>query len=158
MEQPQTKRMKSGWLFIVVILALLLVLLPGRTAQGAAASTCQCVDYVKNRFKLTGVSGNAKDFGAYLSKNGFKQVYKPKVGAVAVMQPEFGQYVSSYGHVSVITAVGGDTNNWQITTVGANQGATKVTGYNCSNVGTVKWGKYPKSWGATKISYWMPPK
>ena len=155
--QPHTRRMKSRWLFILVILALLLVLFPERTAQ-AAVSSCQCVDYVKHRFHLTGISGNAKDFGPYLSKNGFKQVSAPQVGAVAVMQSAFGQYVSSYGHVSVITAVSGDSKYWQITTLGANQGGKKLTQYSCSNVGKVKWGQYLKSWGADKITYWVPPK
>jgi len=153
---PQSKRMKPGWQFFVLILALLLVLYPPQTAQ-AAGSSCQCVDYVKHRFNLTGNSPNAKSFGSYLMKNGFTQVSAPQIGAVAVQQPAFGQGVSSYGHVSVITAVSKDGKFWQITTIGANQARKMTTQYHCSNVGTVKWAKYPQSWGADKIAYWIPP-
>ena len=154
--QPHSKRLRSRWLFIMAILALLLVLIPQRTAQ--AASSCQCIDYVRHRFNLTGKSANARSFGPYLAKNGFTQVSDPQVGAVAVQQPAFGQGVSSYGHVSVITAVSSVGNYWQITTVGANQARKKYTSYSCSNVGTVLWGKYPKSWGNDRISYWVPPR
>jgi hypothetical protein len=152
-----SKRMRPGWLYLVGILALLVVLIPQKTVQ-ASASSCQCVDYVKNRFHLTGRSRSAKDFASYLKANGFTQVSSPQVGAVAVQQPAFGQGVSTLGHVSVITAVSSVGKYWQITTIGANQARKKTTQYNCSNVGVVLWGKYPKSWGADKITYWAPPK
>ena len=152
----QSKRMKPSWLFFVLIIALLLGLYPQKTVQ-AAVSSCQCVDYVKHRFNLMGNSTNAKNFAAYLMKNGFTQVSTPQVGAVAVQQPAFGQGVSSSGHVSVITAVSKDGKFWQITTIGANQARKMTTQYHCSNVGTVKWAKYPQSWGADKIAYWIPP-
>jgi len=157
--QQQSKRMRSSWLYLAMMLALLLALCPQKTAQ-AAASSCQCVDYVRNRFHLTGRSRSAKDFGSYLKANGFTQVSSPQVGAVAVQQPAFGQGVSTTsGHVSVITAVSNLGKYWQITTIGANQGRRKTTTqYNCSNVGVTLWGKYPKTWGADKITYWAPPR
>lgn len=154
--QQQFNRMNRTWLIFVVILSLMLVFYPQKTAQ-AAGSSCQCVDYVRHRFNLTGNSGYAMNFGSFLQAKGFTQSSTPRVGAVAVMQPAFGQGVSTAGHVSVITAVKSVGKYWQITTIGANQSRKRSAQYNCSNVGTVLWGRYPKSWGANRITYWISP-
>ena len=151
--------LKSSWRIATILLVLLLVLYPQKIVQAAAASTCQCTAYIQHRFGITGGGPYAKDYGPFLKTKGFKQLSSPEVGAVAVMQPSFGWGVSTVaGHVSVITAVANLGKYWQITTIGANQSSAHMTQDGCTNVGYVTWPKYPKSWGANRISYWLPPK
>lgn len=142
-------------LLVVSILALVLTA-PGSSVQ--AATPCECVQYIKNRYQLSGSiggSGGAKDMGAYLRDRGFVQLYSPFVGAVVILKPAFGHGVNAtYGHVAVITAVQDLGADWRITIKGANQGGTISTEYECTNVSYWQPSSYAKSFGTDKIEYW----
>lgn len=119
------------------------------------ASGCQCVDYIKNRFNLSGNMVNAKDMGSILIANGFKKITAPQVGAVVVFQPGFGSSFSPNGHVAVITTaptlIGSNWSGLQIES--ANQPQVGwMTKYNCTNVSDEPIGTYPKS--STYIAYY----
>jgi hypothetical protein len=143
--------------FILVLTICTLVLsIPGISVQ--AASSCQCVQYIKNRYQLSGSvggSGGAKDMGSYLRDRGFVQLNSPSVGAVVILKPSFGRGVDgTYGHVAVITAVQDLSSDWRITIKGSNQGSSVWTEYECTNVASWQPSSYPKSFGTDKVEYW----
>jgi hypothetical protein len=121
-----------------------------------AAVWCQCVQYIKNRFQLSGaigLSGGAKDMGQYLAARGFAQLWVPSVGAVMIMKPAFGGVDATYGHVGLIVDVIDRGDKWQVTLRGSNQPGTTWTEYDCTNVSN--WVRlYPKTYGADKVEYW----
>lgn len=133
------------------------------------ASRCECVDYIKNRYGLTGsigVNGGARYMGAYLEARGFVRVSEPQVGAVVVFQPAFGPGINqTYGHVAVITSVISQDNRWKISVRGARQnedslGRPKpdvlvVTENNCNNVNTTSLAAYLKTWGTDRLAYYV---
>ena len=95
----------------------------------AAARWCWCTDYVANRFNLPRNYPDAKDWGPYLTLNGYRQVTSPQIGDIVVYS---GTRFPTAGHVGVIVAVG--TSN--LTVRGANQLSswTTVTEVGCTNV------------------------
>jgi|GEM_PF-4625739 len=150
--------MKSFFFRILLITMLVSIVFPLPSHDAQAASYCQCVDYVKNRYQLSGSiggSGGAKDMGPYLRDRGFVQLSTPFVGAVVILKPAFGRGVNAtYGHVAVITAVQDLGTDWRITIRGANQSGSVWTEYNCTNVSSWQPSSYPKSFGTDKIEYW----
>jgi len=130
----------------------------GSTTSKSVAYTvkvCQCVDYIRHRFNLTGALGNAKDMGTSLLAQGFHQLTTPQIGAVVVMKPTFPGADPTNGHVAVILTVSnGSTNQyWVIRTRGANQDlGTRFADYTCTNVSDEGWGQYLKT--ATNIAYY----
>jgi len=145
-------------LFVRLIALLTFVLLVFPVNHVQADTSCQCVDYIKNRYALTGAiggSGGAKDMGSYLSARGFVRINNPTVGAVVILKPPFGRGVNATaGHVAVITSVSDLGSDWRITIRGANQNSGSSTEYNCTNVGNWSPSSYPKSFGTTQIEYW----
>lgn len=120
-----------------------------------AADSCQCVEYVKRRFGLSGAVGNAKDMEPALAARGFRQVSQPQAGAIAIFQPAFSQYTrvdQTYGHVGVISDFQDLGNQWKIRILSSNSGGT-TTDYNCKNVNDIWYKPYPKN--TTTISYWV---
>lgn len=147
-------------MFYIIFLMLFLAVLVVPAQKATAAYSCQCVEYIKNKYGLSGsVGGNggAKNMGPYLTARGFTQVYSPVVGAVVVFQPKFSStgVDQTYGHVGVISAVSDLGSYWQITVTGANQSGTKYTDANCSNVTNIRFAKYNKSWGTDYLSYYV---
>lgn len=134
----------------VFLAALSIVMLLG-TGSISAASHCQCVQYVVNRFGLSSGGGNAEDWNdGYLHNNGFVQV-PPTPGAIVVMESSFTGFPN--GHVSVLEEI---YANGKISTRGsnqANQATNSVTEYNCNNVTSIGWGK--SVFGRTDISFWV---
>ncbi len=85
---------------------------------------CQNIGYI-NAFFNHGESSvdDPRELGTWLSKNGWKKVSIPVVGAVAVLQPGFPGVSAYYGHVGRVTNTG--TSNGQQYTfsiTGTNQG------------------------------------
>ncbi|MGA2112594.1 MAG: CHAP domain-containing protein [Anaerolineales bacterium] len=122
--------------------------------QGAKA--CQCVDYIMNRFHLTGHPTNGKSMAPLLVANGFRQDGTPHVGDVAVFQPRFGHGIWSTGHVAVVVKVqtwAYGKSDWLNTFRGANQGYAQSTEDGCTNVSNMTI-LYPKSWGSNYIAYY----
>ncbi len=103
-----------------------------------AAQFCQCPIYVNNRFQLQNVSGNAKDYGSVLQRNGFSQV-GPQPGAVVVMQPSFpGADRTVHGHIGVVENVNRDGS---IAVRGSNQGDRNLFAESgCNNVNVINFG------------------
>lgn len=141
------------------------------TAAEAPAHACQCVEYVKNRFGLTGSVGSkstpgyARYMGKYLQDRGFRSIPEPRSGAVVIFQPAFGRSVhQEAGHVGVIASVqsvkGG--RDWKISVRGANQAQRVAAGpgvlyvwvreHRCSNVNTIPFAAYSKQ--NRNVSYW----
>jgi surface antigen len=124
-------------------------------APSQAADFCQCVEYVKRRFGLSGAVGNAKDMRPALAARGFRQVSQPEIGAIAIFQPAFSQYTrvdQTYGHVGVISDSQDLGNQWKIRLLSSNSGG-KTTDYNCNNVNDIWYKSYPKN--TNSISYWV---
>lgn len=100
-----------------------------------AATSCQCVVYIKNKYGLSGSAGAAKDMGVFLKNRGFWKLTVPRPGEIIIMKPAFEHGVSStYGHVAIIHAVVDMGTSWKITVRGANQSGSKWTESNCTNV------------------------
>ena len=124
-----------------------------------AASYCQCVGFVKNRFGITAAVGNAKDMIYSLPKLGFTRVSSPQHGAVVIMQPSFRGSDPTYGHVGIVERTSVRSGNTYLTVRGANQGGRLFTEFNCSNVALVDFGT-PVN-GRSDVSYWVkgtPPR
>lgn len=124
-------------------------------APSYAADRCECVEYVKRRFGLSGAVGNAKDMGPALTARGFRQVSQPQTGAIAIFQPAFSQYTrvdQTYGHVGVISDLQDMGNQWKIRILSSNSGG-KTTEFNCNNVNDIWYKPYPKN--TNSISYWV---
>ncbi|MGA2821251.1 MAG: CHAP domain-containing protein [Anaerolineales bacterium] len=151
---------KSFWrLFLGGTLLFTTAFIPQADSHAAvAAKNCQCVDYVINRYHLTGrlPAGGAKNMGPMLIANGFSQVGTPRVGEVVVFQPRFGHGIWSTGHAAVIVKVQtwayGKTY-WLTTFRGANQGYAQSTEDGCKNISNMTI-LYPKSWGPNYIAYY----
>jgi hypothetical protein len=134
------RRMGAG----VVVLGLLAAghESPLHATPAEAASWCQCVDYVKNAYGLSGAiggSGGAKDMGSYLAARGFRQLYGPanlQAWAVAIFQPGFGSGINqTYGHVGLVAQYwysGG--GYWTVVLRGANQPGYTWIEKGCTNV------------------------
>jgi surface antigen len=66
-----------------------------------AQTSCQCTQYVANRFSLRGFP-NAGDWdNGFLRRNGFRQV-SPRLGSVVVMERNFPRANTSFGHVGIL--------------------------------------------------------
>jgi hypothetical protein len=124
---------------VLLMVVSIAVLLPpagiARAATPSAAQFCQCVEYVKNKFHLSGSAGQAKNMGPYLQARGFVKLTVPRPGEVIIMQPGF-HTNSSAGHVAIIQTVV-ETNkgkSWKITVRGANQPGSRWIEANCTDV------------------------
>lgn len=146
---------------LALVVLLTFTVVPGSVSYAATtkASVCSCVQYVKNRFGLSGAIGGigaAKDMGPYLQARGFRRVSAPQVGAIVIFQPAFGTGINqTYGHVGVVAAVSSVNNNtqWRVAVTGANQGGSLFTSSNCSNVSTLYYKSYAKT--TSSVSYWI---
>ena len=118
-----------------------------------AASTCECVGYVKNRFGITASVGNAKDMIYSLPRHGFTRISNPQPGAVVIMQPSFRGSDPTYGHVGIVERTSVRSGNTYLTVRGANQGGRWFTESNCSNVAIVDFGTAVN--GRSDVSYWV---
>lgn len=118
-----------------------------------AASFCQCVGYVKNRFGITAAVGHAKDMIHSLPRHGFTRVNSPQPGAVVIMQTTFNDANRTFGHVGIVESTSVRNGNTFLTVRGANQSGTRFTEFNCSNV-TVIGFKTPVN-GRSDVSYWV---
>lgn len=124
----------------------------------AAASDCECVQYVKNYFGITESIGNAKDTGTWFEKHGFKESDVPQVGSVAVFQYGFPGMTDVNGHVAIVVAVASTTDTWKITIRGANQtsGGSMFPEFGCGNVRNSPLNSYTKTGTAsTKVKYYF---
>ncbi len=118
----------------------------------AESHYCQCVEYVKNRFGITQAVGNAKDMIYSLPNLGFRQVSRPEVGAVVIMQPSFPGADTTYGHVGFIDSY--NSSSGKISVKGANQrGGGAFTESNCNNVTVIGFGTSVN--GRSDISFWI---
>jgi len=111
---------------------------------------CQCVDYVRNRFSLSG-SGDAYTWDdGKLQANGYSKV-NPKVGTIVVMERNFPTANTSAGHIGVVESY--DSITGRIVVRGANQGSTNlITEHGCNNVNL--WAISTSVNGRTDISFW----
>ena len=118
-----------------------------------AASTCECVGYVKNRFGITVAVGHAKDMIYSLPNLGFTRVSNPQPGAVVIMQTTFRGANTTYGHVGIVERTSVRSGNTYLTVRGANQGGNWFIESNCSNVAIVDFAT-PVN-GRSDVSYWV---
>lgn len=139
-----------------VVAGMLLAGPPPVSAEGP--HRCECVEFIKRTFGLSGAAGNAKDMEPYLAARGFRRLAGPVPGAVAVFQPGLysGGPGSIYGHVAIVVALTtADSRTWAFTARSANQTGAQYTAYTCSNVSVKGFGPFPR--GSRLISYWLPP-
>ncbi|MEI6428970.1 MAG: CHAP domain-containing protein [Pseudanabaena sp. ELA607] len=116
-----------------------------------AQTSCQCTQYVANRFALRGFP-NAGDWdNGFLQRNGFRQV-PPRVGSVVVMERNFPGSNTSFGHVGIVESI---DSRGRITVRGANQyvGTPPVREAGCSNVRSTQFGTSVN--GRSDISFWV---
>ncbi|MBL8062791.1 MAG: hypothetical protein JNK32_07230 [Anaerolineales bacterium] len=130
---------------IILIFTLLAVFMPPVNMVKASsvdkaslsAPFCQCVVYIKNKFKLSGSAGQAKNMGPFLQSRGFVKLTVPRPGEVIIMQPGF-HVKDSAGHVAIIQTVTtvwvNGVESWKIQVRGANQPGSRWTESNCNNV------------------------
>ncbi len=118
-----------------------------------AASFCQCVGYVKNRFGITAAVGNAKDMIHSLPRHGFTRVNSPQPGAVVIMQPSFRGSDPTYGHVGIVERTSVRNGSTFLTVRGANQGGRWFEEFRCTNVAIVDFAT-PVN-GRSDVSYWV---
>jgi len=118
-----------------------------------AASFCQCVGYVKNRFGITAAVGNAKDMIYSLPNHGFTRVSNPQPGAVVIMQPSFRGSDPTYGHVGIVERTSVRNGSTFLTVRGANQGGRWFEEFRCTNVAIVDFAT-PVN-GRSDVSYWV---
>ncbi len=115
-----------------------------------AASRCECVQYVRNRFGLPSPSGNANQWNdGYLQRNRFRQV-GPTRGSIVVFEKTFPGADSRNGHVAVLEDF--DPKTGKITVRGANQGGNSIEN-NCSNVNSIRFGTSIN--GRSDVSFWQ---
>jgi surface antigen len=118
-----------------------------------AASTCECVGYVKNRFGITAAVGHAKDMIHSLPRHGFTRVNSPQPGAVVIMQTSFRGADPTYGHVGIVERTSVRNGNTFLTVRGSNHGGRLFTEFNCNNVALVDFAT-PVN-GRSDVSYWV---
>ena len=152
---------------IVLMLVIFTTLMPFNVAKavasqdvGLSATTCQCVVYVKNTFRLSGSAGNARDMGPFLKARGFVQVSSPIEGDIIIMKKPFGHGIGDAGHVAIIKTVARTPKTLTIKIRGANQGlsgGTKSpywTENNCNNVNFWSGISYRANLGNAYVEYW----
>ena len=124
--------------------------LPNLVQPSEAAPSCQCTQYVANRFGLRGFPNAADWNDGYLQRNGFHQV-APRPGVIVVMERSFPGANTSFGHVGILQSI---DNRGKITVHGANQyvGSPLTNEANCSNVRTTAFGTSVN--GRRDISFW----
>ncbi|WP_017719553.1 CHAP domain-containing protein [Kamptonema formosum] len=123
-----------------------------KSAQAQSVKSCQCTEYVANRFGLTRDFPNAGDWNdGYLQRNGFRQV-GPQRGAIAVMERSFPGANTTYGHVGIVENVRPDG---RIDLRGANQyvGGSLFTEAGCNNVRVTGFGTSVN--GNRNVSFWV---
>jgi surface antigen len=102
-----------------------------------AASSCQCVEFVKQYSGIDVPVGNAKDMVNSLPRLGFRPS-SSKAKSIVVFQPTFPGVNDTYGHTGIVTSVTKSGGNTYITVLSANNGGSG-TRLNCNNVNTVKY-------------------
>ncbi|MEV5433190.1 hypothetical protein [Streptomyces sp. NPDC052701] len=106
------------------------------TYEVKAASFCQCGEYVRRYYSLTGeMAPSAKDMGPVLKRNGFKYVghgIVPSKGDVAIWAANTG-IAGAHGHIAVAASATWDSPGYVVKFKGANQGGSS-THLNCNNV------------------------
>jgi len=123
------------------------------------ASTCSCVQYVKNRLNITGSTANAQDWGLFLKARGYYRVYSPQNKDVVIFKAGYGSGINAtYGHIGIIgtaSLIGsGASAFWRIKVVGANQGPPFYTEYNCTNVNYTLISDVNTTQKKNNIEYW----
>jgi surface antigen len=118
-----------------------------------AASTCECVGYVKNRFGITAAVGDAKDMIHSLPRHGFTRVNSPQPGAVVIMQPTFRGAHPRYGHVGIVERTSVRSGSTYLTVRGSNQGGRMFEEFRCTNVAIVDFAT-PVN-GRSDVTYWV---
>jgi surface antigen len=120
-------------------------------ASPAQANSCQCTNYVANRFRLSQNFGHAGDWdNGYLQRNGFVRV-DAQPGAIAVMERSFPGADRNYGHVGIVESI----VDGRVIIRGANQnkGSAFFGDAGCSNVRLMRF-KTPISGRDGQISFW----
>ncbi|MEA5489646.1 MULTISPECIES: CHAP domain-containing protein [Pseudanabaena] len=143
----------SSLLSLAAIVPSSVVLSQLFASPSEAASTCQCVGYVKNRFGITAAVGNAKDMIHSLPRHGFTRVNSPQPGAVVIMQPTFRGAHARYGHVGIVERTSVRNGSTFLTVRGSNQGGRWFSEFNCTNVAIVDFAT-PVN-GRSDVSYWV---
>ncbi len=148
-----SSRVRAGMVAFALLVPGSAVLVSATPAGAhAPAHWCQCVDYIKHVYGITGATGNAKDMGSALTgRYGFKRLSSPVSGAVVIFQPSFPGADRTYGHVGIIQSVADRGSQWQLRVRGANQGGNQRIS-NCTNVNDVTFSSYGK--GSGLVSYY----
>jgi surface antigen len=120
-------------------------------SSSEAQITCQCTQYVANRFGLRGFPHAGDWDNGFLQRNRFRQV-GPTVGSVVVMERSFPGSNTSFGHVGVVESI---DRSGRIRVRGANQymGTPLVREFGCNNVRSTPFGTSVN--GRRDISFWV---
>ncbi len=120
-------------------------------SSSEAQSTCQCTQYVANRFGLRGFPHAGDWNDGFLQRNRLRQV-GPTVGSVVVMERSFPGSNTAYGHVGIVQSI---DSRGRITVRGSNQyvGTPLVREAGCSNVRSTQFGTSVN--GRRDISFWV---
>lgn len=121
-------------LFLLFI-ALNAIMAPANAQESKSKKnkSCQCTEYVKNRFEIAGLKRSD------LKKNNYVKRSTPEVGDIVIFKSTYGDGVgTANGHVGVIYSIEYDTENkcYKITVRGANQKGhlPNETECGCNNV------------------------
>lgn len=110
-----------------------------KTKSMKSAKTCQCTEYIANRLELTSYS-HAFKWHSTLEKIGYTKVSvsinnPPKNKDIIIFHRDYGNGISrDYGHIGMVATASRNGNNIRVDVVGANQGGSVWTEYNCKNV------------------------
>lgn len=125
-----------------------------------AASSCSCVDYVRNAYHLLvpvpGDGGAQNMAGEYLRSQGFHQTSGPTPWGIVVFSSRYPGMNAQYGHVGLAAGWSLGSSGWRLTIRGANQPANSNNWWaekNCTNVSD--WTlTNPVPYGSPYVTYW----
>lgn len=139
------KALTSAFCFVFLIASIGLTF-----PMQVRADVCQCTQYVRNRFNLSAIQGDAEDWNnnGYLSSNGY-HLTTPRAGVIVVMEDDFPGADTVYGHVGVLETI---NSSGKINLRGANQTGTTFSEAGCSNVSVVSFGT--SVFNNSNISFW----
>jgi hypothetical protein len=147
---------------MLVTTASMLMLLPASPAAAHSyMHTCECVEYIKHYYGLSGdVTGansiSAKDMGPGLRARGFVQVSRPQANAVVIFQPAYGSGANAtHGHVARVRSFRESNagKNWTLSLTSANFGDPTHKANNCNNLRNHDTRSFAK--GLSSVSYYV---
>lgn len=139
-------------LFIILMSMMLAQTVGAQETKPKKNKSCQCTEYVKNRFGMANLKRSE------LKKNNYVKKTTPAVGDIVIFKSTYGDGVgTANGHVGVIYSVNYDPDNrcYKLTVRGTNQKGPlpNETECGCNNVSN-NFTTYVTPFNRKKVQYW----